>query len=145
VRVTSCFSGTVLCDDPTWAPAVDACEDVVYLTVYPWYGNAAPGNIKPQMDWSYANGLQQVIALGKKIVIAEIGWPSAGSRQGSQPATVENEKINFATTKEFLSGPGWDVDTYWFEMFDEWWKTKEGDWGPHWGLYTGGANPAPKW
>jgi hypothetical protein len=24
------------------------------------------------------------------------------------------------------------------------WKTKEGAWGPHWGLYTSGTNPQPK-
>ena len=30
------------------------------------------------------------------------------------------------------------------EMFDERWKTKEGAQGPHWGLYTGGPNPQPK-
>jgi hypothetical protein len=25
-------------------------------------------------------------------------------------------------------------DTFWFEMYDEPWKTAEGLWGPHWGL-----------
>jgi exo-beta-1,3-glucanase (GH17 family) len=35
-------------------------------------------------------------------------------------------------------------DTYWFEMFDEPWKTQEGPQGPHWGLYTSGSNPQPK-
>ena len=42
VSVTSCFSGTVFVDSPDWASAVDACEEVVYLTVYPRYGDAAP-------------------------------------------------------------------------------------------------------
>ena len=35
-------------------------------------------------------------------------------------------------------------DTYWFEMFDEPWKTAEGAWGSHWGLYTAGDSPQPK-
>lgn len=144
VKVTSCFSGTVLHDNPEWGIAVDACESVVYLTVYPWYGGAAPNNIQSQMDWSWSNGLQQVAARGKTIVIAEIGWPSAGGRL----TTPENEKTNFDTTKAFLLGetsPHFALDAYWFEMFDEWWKTDEGPQGPHWGLSTGGPAPDPKW
>ncbi len=144
VRVTTCFSGTVLQESPEWAIAVDACESVVYLTVYPWYGGADPTNIQPQMDWSWDNGLKQVVARGKKIVIAEIGWPSAGGRL----TTPANEKINYEATKTFFLGgtsPHFALDAYWFEMFDEWWKTAEGAQGPHWGLFTGGPAPDPKW
>lgn len=144
VKVTSCFSGTVLQDKPEWSVAVEACEEVVYLTVYPWYGGASPGNIQAQMEWSWNNGLKQVADRNKRIVIAEIGWPSAGGRL----TTPENEKINFETTKTFLLGgtnPHFALDAYWFEMFDEWWKTDEGAQGPHWGLFTGGPAPDPKW
>lgn len=147
-RVTSCFSGTVLDkSNSPWVDVIKACEDVVYLTVYPWYGqdpdHSSPGNIGPNMEWSWSHGLKQVVGLGKTIVIAEIGWPSAGRKD----ATPENEKINYETTKRFLSGETdkkWDLDTFWFEMFDEEWKTDEGPQGPHWGLYTTGPNPHPK-
>jgi exo-beta-1,3-glucanase (GH17 family) len=157
VRVTSCFSGTVLQnpnspDGLKWGRVVDYCDGPVYLTVYPWYaktneGAPAPDNIKPNMDWSWDNGLKQVVDRGKKIVIAEIGWPSAGGDSNHSPTTVDNERINYQTTKKFLSGatdPHWALDTFWFEMFDEPWKTGEGSWGPHWGLYSSGANPQPK-
>ncbi len=143
-RVTTCFSGTVLqSPNSPWIPVVQKCQDVVYLTVYPWYGKGEPNNIKPNMDWSWNNGLSQVVALGKRIIIAEIGWPSQGGRATSR----ENEQINFGVTKTFLSGqtsPHWALDAYWFEMFDEPWKTNEGPWGPYWGLYTSGPNPKPK-
>ena len=77
--VTTCFSGTVLQNpNSEWLPVVDECNTVAYLTVYPWYGGAAPGNIDPQMQWSWNNGLKQVRERGKQVVIAEIGWPSAG-------------------------------------------------------------------
>ncbi len=56
-------------------------------TIYPWYGDAAPDNIAKQMDWSWNNGLQQVKNLGKDILIAEIGWPSAGGGERSSPRT----------------------------------------------------------
>lgn len=149
-RVTTCFSGTVLqASNSPWLGVVENCQGVVYLTVYPWYGQAAsggspdPGNISKQMAWSWDNGLKQVVAQGKTIVIAEIGWPSQGGF-GTSPA---NEKVNYAATKSFLSGqtaPHWALDTYWFEMFDEPWKTNEGAFGPYWGLYTSGAEPKPK-
>jgi hypothetical protein len=148
-RVTTCFSGTVLQNsDSPWVGVVQNCQAVVYLTVYPWYGQSVsgppdPGNIRKQMDWSWDNGLKQVVAQGKAIVVAEIGWPSQGGF-GTSPA---NEKVNYATTKSFLSGqtaPHWALDTYWFEMFDEPWKTDEGAYGPYWGLYTSGSDPKSK-
>lgn len=143
-RVTTCFSGTVLqYPNSPWEKVVDFCDQVAYLTVYPWYGGAAPDNIDPQMKWSWDNGLKQVRERGKEVVIAEIGWPSAGGRETSP----ENEKINYEVTKKWVSGQnflGIAFDTFWFEMFDEPWKTNEGPQGPHWGLYTSGSNPQPK-
>jgi exo-beta-1,3-glucanase (GH17 family) len=147
VYVTTCFSGTVLRPDQPdaakWLPVVDACDERTLLTVYPWYGGAAPNDIKVQMKWSWENGLKQVQARHKEVVIAEIGWPSAGGRDTS----VENEKTNYETTKAWvdMGNPmGISFNTYWFEMFDEPWKTKEGAQGPHWGLCTSGSNPQPK-
>ena len=67
--------------EPIWSDTVSACEKLVYLTVYPWYGNSQPGNIGPNMQWSYDNGMKQVEALGKHVVIGEIGWPSAGGKR----------------------------------------------------------------
>ncbi len=132
--VTVCFSGTVLQEaDSPWEDVVKACENIVYLTVYPWYGGAQPNDISGNMTWSWSNGMQQVVALGKKVIIAEIGWPSAGGRETS----AANEKVNYQTTKQWVSGHNslkMAFDTFWFEMYDEPWKTAEGAWGPHWGL-----------
>jgi exo-beta-1,3-glucanase (GH17 family) len=151
IYVTTCFSGTVLQPNTEnvkkWVGVVDYCDERAFLTVYPWYGGAKPNNIKPQMQWSWDNGLKQVQARGKEIVIAEIGWPSAGGDASHPPTSIENERINFTVTKEWISGGnpmGIFFDTYWFEMFDEPWKTNEGPWGPHWGIYTSGPNPQPK-
>ncbi len=141
--ITSCFSGTVLVDQggDQWKPVVQLCEGPVYVTVYPWYGNAAPDNITGQMDWSWNNGLRQIKDLGKDLLIAEIGWPSAG---GGSRSTPQNQGINYGVTKTFLSSnpnSKWNLDTYWFEMFDEPWKTGEGAIGPHWGLCDTDRNP----
>jgi hypothetical protein len=59
----------------------------------------------------------------------------------------EEQKRDDEVTKKWVSGTnplGMSFDTYWFEMFDEPWKTQEGPQGPHWGLYTSGSNPQPK-
>jgi exo-beta-1,3-glucanase (GH17 family) len=153
-RVTSCFSGTVLQDNPEWRPVVEACERIAFLTVYPWYGqkannNFTPGNIDDQMNWSWQNGLQQVVNMGKNIAVAEIGWPT----DGDGGTTIGNQQINYAVTKRYLN-EGKDSKgnptslgsrpAFWFEMFDEPWKAKdEGAWGSHWGIYTKDAQP--KW
>jgi exo-beta-1,3-glucanase (GH17 family) len=132
--VTVCFSGTVLQNASSpWQGVVEACESVVYLTVYPWYGGAQPNNIDANMAWSWSNGMQQVAALGKKVIIAEIGWPSAGGRETS----IANQQTNYKTTRKWVSGQNtlnMSFDTFWFEMYDEPWKTAEGSWGPYWGL-----------
>ena len=145
IPVTSCFSGTVLQpgnpSEPIWSDTVSACEKLVYLTVYPWYGNSQPGNIGPNMQWSYDNGMKQVEALGKHVVIGEIGWPSAGGRE----TTVENEALNYKVTNDWVLGKNplnKAYEAFWFEMFDEPWKTQEGPWGPHWGLVRIRQKPA---
>lgn len=150
-RVTTCLTGTALQSPGSpWKGVVSACEAVTYLTVYPWYAfkagaSADPGNIDPNMQWSWNNGLAQVAALGKQVVIAEIGWPSAGAPNWK--TTVQDEHLNYTTTRNWMAGRnflGQPFDAYWFEMFDEPWKTAEGPWGPHWGLYTSGNDRLPK-
>ena len=145
--VTTCFSGTVL--EPgtpgaaIWEPVVKACTSSVFLTVYPWYGNSPPGNIDGNMKWSYDSGIKQVEALGKDVIIGEIGWPS----QGGRATSVQNEELNYKVTDKWVRGGNFLKKNYlafWFEMFDEPWKTQEGAFGPYWGLYGSGANPQEK-
>jgi exo-beta-1,3-glucanase (GH17 family) len=81
------------------------------------------------------------------VVIAEIGWPSEGL---SPWTTVDYEKSNYAVTRKWLATHPWNkgntaFDAYWFEMFDEPWKyAPDAPWEPHFGLYTSGDNPQPK-
>jgi exo-beta-1,3-glucanase (GH17 family) len=151
IPVTACFTGTAMAPwSPTnWTNAIQTCEEVVYLTVYPWYGKACPaGNIDQCMQWSYNNGIQQVMAMGKRVIIAEIGWPSSGGSSDYQPTTPENEALNYSTTQSWVSGNNTlnvSFETFWFEMFDEPWKaTGPGPWEAFWGLYGSGTAPQPK-
>jgi exo-beta-1,3-glucanase (GH17 family) len=117
---------------------------VVYLTVYPWYADKPipPNNIDEQMQWSWNNGLKQAVDMKKTVVIAEIGWPSAGGPSNRGVTSPANMKTNFDTTKKWLgNSPRNNIDkafdAFWFEMFDEPWKTiGEGHYGVHWGWYN---------
>ena len=121
-------------------------EQYAFLTIYPWYANKPnPTDIAPNMQWSYNNGMKQAEAAGLEVVIAEIGWPSEG--ENSKGTNWKNEVANFNTTCSWINGSNIYKKafiTMWFEMFDEPWKTKEGPWGPYWGLYTSGKSPSLK-
>jgi hypothetical protein len=155
-RVTTYFSGTVAQNTRTsqWSNIIkNDCEGVVYLTVYPWYCQCSqhamnPKNIDPQMDWLYnSGGIKNVVQWAfKDVVIAEIGWPSAGKSECD--TSVENERDNFNTTRAWMAQHPWNkgqtnFDTFWFSMFDEPWKTNEGGQGPYWGVCD--SDGKPKW
>ncbi|MFT3892762.1 MAG: glycosyl hydrolase family 17 protein [Anaerolineales bacterium] len=64
-------------------------------------------------------------------MIGETGWPSTGPSNSAAVPSPENQN-RFA--KEFLTLALSDnVDFYYFDAFDEMWKT-EGGVGPHWGI-----------
>jgi exo-beta-1,3-glucanase (GH17 family) len=73
-------------------------------------------------------------ARGKKVIVAETGWPSQGSAvQGAVPS-YENY------LKYFLNIQKWaleeDLEVFYFSSFDEAWKVgAEGDVGAYWGLW----------
>ena len=70
---------------------------------------------------------------GKRIVIAEFGWPSGGyNRQESEPGRMEQATI----TREFVSrAEGLGIDYNVIEAFDQPWKNFEGSVGSYWGLF----------
>jgi glucan 1,3-beta-glucosidase len=140
VRITTCITANALQLNypqcwPVWGPIVQQCEGVVYVTVYPYLdpnGPPAPDNIKLQMDWASAQ-FKQATGVGKEVVIAEIGWPTS-DLDYPKSATPANQKTNYGVTKQWVSVP--NLNTFWFEMFDEPWKTDEPrGYGPYWGLY----------
>lgn len=153
IPVTICMTGSGPMSS-TWSPLLSDMQSYAFLTIYPWYGQKGnhenpnigtpmtPGDISGNMQYSYQNGMSQAITAGLEVVIAEIGWPSDGASDAD--TTWKDEVTNFNTTCKWING----TNTYnkafitmWFEMFDEPWKTAEGPWGPHWGIY-GATTPA---
>ena len=70
---------------------------------------------------------------GKRIVIAEFGWPSAGyNRRDANPDPLMQAQVlrNFVARAEALG-----IDYNIIEAYDQPWKTFEGGVGPYWGMF----------
>jgi exo-beta-1,3-glucanase (GH17 family)/cellulose synthase/poly-beta-1,6-N-acetylglucosamine synthase-like glycosyltransferase len=70
---------------------------------------------------------------GKRVVIAEFGWPSAGyNRRDAIPGRLAQA----AVLREFVSrADSLGIDYNIIEAFDQPWKTFEGGVGPYWGMF----------
>jgi exo-beta-1,3-glucanase (GH17 family)/cellulose synthase/poly-beta-1,6-N-acetylglucosamine synthase-like glycosyltransferase len=70
---------------------------------------------------------------GKRIVIAEFGWPSAGyNMHNAIPGRIEQALV----LRDFLArAEAYGIDYNIIEAFDQPWKTHEGGVGPYWGLF----------
>ena len=78
---------------------------------------------------------------GKRIVIGEVGWPSAGERfQDAEPSNATQAKFvrQFANRAAELK-----VEYFLMEAIDQPWKAKEGRVGAYWGMFD--AARQPKW
>jgi exo-beta-1,3-glucanase (GH17 family)/cellulose synthase/poly-beta-1,6-N-acetylglucosamine synthase-like glycosyltransferase len=77
---------------------------------------------------------------GKRIVIAEFGWPSAGYNfKNANPGRLEQAQV----LRTFISkAEAYGIDYNIVEAIDQPWKTNEGGVGPYWGMFD--ASRAPK-
>src|SRR5215212_11951478 len=80
---------------------------------------------------------------GKRIVIAEFGWPSAGyNRRDANPDPLVQARVlrSFVTRAEALG-----IDYNIIEAYDQPWKTFEGGVGPYWGMFDTKRQPKFSW
>ena len=76
---------------------------------------------------------------GKRIVIAEFGWPSAGlNRKDAVPSPLTQAEVirDFITRADAMG-----IDYSIVEAFDQPWKTNEGSVGPYWGIFNADRHP----
>ena len=76
---------------------------------------------------------------GKRIVIAEFGWPSAGlNRKDAVPSPLTQAEVvrDFVTRADAMG-----IDYSIVEAFDQPWKTNEGSVGPYWGIFNADRHP----
>jgi exo-beta-1,3-glucanase (GH17 family)/cellulose synthase/poly-beta-1,6-N-acetylglucosamine synthase-like glycosyltransferase len=80
---------------------------------------------------------------GKRIVIAEFGWPSAGYNMlRAYPGRIDQTTI----LRDFVSrADAYGIDYNVIEAFDQPWKTNEGSVGMYWGVFDAARQPKFSW
>ncbi len=80
---------------------------------------------------------------GKRIVIAEFGWPSAGyNMRQADPGRIEQASV----LREFISrAEAYGIDYNIIEAFDQPWKTNEGGVGMYWGVFDASRHAKFAW
>jgi cellulose synthase/poly-beta-1,6-N-acetylglucosamine synthase-like glycosyltransferase/exo-beta-1,3-glucanase (GH17 family) len=76
---------------------------------------------------------------GKRIVIAEFGWPSRGYNRNEAAPRLQSqaEIIRGFIAEAHQRGIFYNI----IEAYDQPWKTAEGSVGPYWGLFTDQGHP----
>ncbi|MGB7260133.1 MAG: glycosyltransferase [Pseudolabrys sp.] len=80
---------------------------------------------------------------GKRIVVAEFGWPSNGyNYKNSDPGRIKQAQVlrEFIARAEFYG-----IDYNIIEAIDQPWKTFEGGVGPYWGVFDTSRQPKFNW
>ncbi len=109
---------------------MNACDEL-WVNIYPFWEGVAIDQSMARFEADY-NQVKSA-AGGKKIVISETGWPSAGSANSAAIPTLENEAKYLANLVAWAKTN--QVEYYLFEMFDEPWKSEPGGVGPNWGMW----------
>ena len=133
VPVTTAEVPNVWLEYPELASAVD------YLAVHILpYWEGIPGSRAVDHALNGYERLRQAYP-GKRIVIAEFGWPSAGlNRKDAVPSPLTQADVvrDFVTRADAMG-----IDYSIVEAFDQPWKTNEGSVGPYWGIFDADRHP----
>src|SRR5438309_6704110 len=124
-------------DNPELASSVD----FIAAHVLPYWENFTDKQAVDQAVYLY--GLLRDKFPGKRIVIAEFGWPSAGyNLRNAEPGTFEQASVlrNFVTRAEAI-GMEYNI----VEAIDQPWKFFEGGVGPYWGILNAAREPKFAW
>ena len=124
-------------DNPELASSVD----FIAAHVLPYWENFTDKQAVDQAVYIYQ--LLRDKFPGKRIMIAEFGWPSAGyNLKNAEPGTFEQASVlrNFVTRAEAI-GMEYNI----VEAIDQPWKFFEGGVGPYWGILNAAREPKFAW
>src|SRR3954454_21421208 len=124
-------------DQPTLASTVD----FIAAHVLPYWENFTDKQAVDQAVDRYQ--LLREKFPGKRVVIAEFGWPSAGyNLQNAEPGTFEQASVlrNFVSRADAI-GMEYNI----VEAIDQPWKFFEGGVGPYWGFLNASREPKFAW
>src|ERR1700728_1750178 len=137
VPVTTGEIWTVWVDHPELASAVDFIA--AHILPY-WEGFDASHAVDHTIE--FYDKLRQMHP-GKRIVIAEFGWPSAGYNfHDANPGRMEQAVV----IRDFVNrAEAYGIDYNIVEAIDQPWKTMEGGVGPYWGLFDASRQAKFPW
>ena len=137
VPVTTGEIWTVWIEHPELASAVDFIA--AHILPY-WDGFSATQAIDKTIE--FYDKLRAAHP-GKRIVIAEFGWPSAGyNMRHADPGRIEQASV----LREFVSrAEAYGIDYNVIEAFDQPWKTNEGGVGMYWGVFDASRHAKFAW
>lgn len=124
-------------DNPKLASSVD----FIAAHILPYWENFTDKQAVDQAMYIYQ--LLRDGFPGKRVVIAEFGWPSAGyNLKNAFPGAFEQASVlrNFVTRAEAV---GMDYNIV--EAIDQPWKFFEGGVGPYWGILNASREPKFAW
>ncbi len=125
-----------------WLEHPDLAKVVDFITVhiYPFWQGISIDSAIDFLDKEYQK-IERAFP-GKRIVIGETGWPSAGPPHGAAVPGAENQARYLRAFIDWAQVHR--VQYFYFDAFDEDWKVHEQGVGTHWGLYqqNGQVKPA---
>ena len=112
-------------------PELASSVDFIAAHILP-YWEGAPASQAVDRAVSEYDALRRAHP-GKRIVIGEFGWPSAGYNfHNSDPGSAEQATV----LRDFVARAEADgIDYNLFEAFDQPWKVNEGSVGAYWGVF----------
>jgi cellulose synthase/poly-beta-1,6-N-acetylglucosamine synthase-like glycosyltransferase/exo-beta-1,3-glucanase (GH17 family) len=122
-------------------PELASSVDFVGAHILPYWENYSDKQAVDQAMYLYGQ-LREKFP-GKRVVIAEFGWPSAGyNKLNANPGRFEQAAVlrNFVTRAEAI-GAEYNI----VEGIDRPWKSFEGGVGPYWGILNNAGEPKFSW
>jgi exo-beta-1,3-glucanase (GH17 family)/cellulose synthase/poly-beta-1,6-N-acetylglucosamine synthase-like glycosyltransferase len=137
VPVTTGEIWTVWIDHPELASAVDFIA--AHILPY-WEGFDASRAVDHAIE--FYDKLRRMHP-GKRIVIAEFGWPSSGYNfHDADPGRIEQAMV----LRDFVTrAQAYGIDYNIVEAIDQPWKTMEGGVGPYWGIFDASRQAKFSW
>jgi len=122
-------------------PELASSVDFVGAHILPYWENYSDKQAVDQAMYLYK--VLRDMFPGKRVVIAEFGWPSAGyNKLNANPGRFEQASVlrNFVTRAEAI-GAEYNI----VEGIDRPWKSFEGGVGPYWGILNNAGEPKFSW
>ncbi|MET0876251.1 MAG: glycosyltransferase, partial [Tardiphaga sp.] len=130
-----------LAETPDGKATLASSVDFIAAHILPYWENFTAAQAVDQA--MYIHGLLREVLPGKRIVIAEFGWPSAGyNLRNAVPGPFEQAVVlrNFVARAEAI-GMEYNI----VEAVDQPWKFFEGGVGPYWGILNAARDPKFSW